>query len=118
MRTALRLSLLGIVMLGAGADAPVARAEDSDSDICKACLEILARGPRLIADERAGRFQGKVSEQVARCRGGANAVAKRNTPWVDWTNYWATANEASRAEKADSMPFPVPPLLRHLLDRN
>jgi hypothetical protein len=118
MRAALRLSLLGITALGALSSLPTARAEDSDNDIRKACLEILARGPRLIAEDRAGRFQGKVTEQVARCRGGANAVAKRNTPWVDWSNYWATADGASRAEKADSMPFPVPPLLRHLLDRN
>jgi hypothetical protein len=117
MRSVLRLSFLGIMALGPLLATP-ARAEDSDNDIRKACLEILARGPRLIAEDRIARFQGKVTEAVARCRGGANAVAKRNTPWVDWSNYWATADSSSRAEKADSAPFPVPPLLRHLLDRN
>src|SRR4051794_26591144 len=119
MRTALRLSLLGIIMLGALASAPMARAEDSVSDIRKACLEVLRHGVRPIADERTARFQGKVSfDAVARCRGGANAVAKRNTPWLDWSNYWATADASSRSEKSDNLTFPIPPLLKHLLDRN
>ena len=55
---------------------------------------------------------------MARCRGGANAVAKRNTPWLDWSNYWATGDASSRSEKSDSTVFPIPPLLKHLLDRN
>ena len=119
MRTALRLSLLGITAVGALLSNVPARAEDSDDQIRKACLEILARGPRLIAEERTDRFQGKVSfDAVARCRGGANAVAKRNTPWLDWSNYWATADASSRSDKTDSAAIPVPPLLRHLLDRN
>src|SRR3954469_20072580 len=101
MRTVLRLSLLGITLLGAFA--PLARAEDSDDAIRRACLEILARGPRLIAEERTGRFQGSVSfDAVARCRGGANAVEKRDTPWLDWSNYWAAADGSSRSEKSDN----------------
>src|SRR6266700_1222900 len=106
-----------IVTLGAMA-APV-HAEDSDADIVKACLEILARGPRPLAKERAERFEGKVSfDAVARCRGGEKAVATRGTPWVDWSHYWAAADKASRSEKSDSNLLPVPPLLKHLLDRN
>jgi hypothetical protein len=119
MRAALRLSFVCVTALGALHCAPIARAEDSDSDIRKACLEILARGPRLIAEERTGRFTGKVSyDAVARCRGGANAVAKRNTPWLDWSNYWATGDASSRSDKSDNTVIPIPPLLKHLLDRN
>ena len=95
------------------------RAQDSDSDIRKACLEVLKHGPRKIADDRTLRFEGKVTlDAVARCRGGANAVAKRNTPWLDWSNYWATGDASSRSEKSDTTVLPIPPLLKHLLDRN
>ena len=51
------------------------------------CTELVARGPRPIAAERAERFQGKVKEITARCRGGSRAVAYRDTPWTDWSNY-------------------------------
>jgi len=119
MRAALRLSFVSIAALGVLLATTTARAEDSDSDIRKACLEILARGPRLIAEERTARFTGKVSfDAVARCRGGANAVAKRNTPWLDWSNYWATGDASSRSDKSDNTVIPIPPLLKHLLDRN
>src|SRR5262245_22103631 len=119
MRSALRLSFLSITALGALLSIPDARAQDSDSDIRKACLEVLKHGPRVIAAGRTGRFGGKVSfEAVGRGRGGANAVAKRNTPWLDWSNYWATADASSRSDKSDTAAFPIPPLLRHLLDRN
>jgi hypothetical protein len=119
MRSALRLSFLGITALGALLSIPNARAQDSDSDIRKACLEVLKHGPRKIADDRTLRFEGKVTlDAVARCRGGANAVAKRNTPWLDWSNYWATGDASSRSEKSDTTVLPIPPLLKHLLDRN
>ena len=48
-----------------------------------------------MADERAERFNGKVAEPVARCRGGARAAASRATPYVDWSNYWAAGDAAS-----------------------
>ena len=126
MRLRLRHSGLGFVTLGFAAMAigmsgvPVTRAhaEANDADIRKACLEILARGPRLLADDRAARFQGKVAVPVALCRGGEKAVAGRDTPWVDWSNYWATGDEKSRSEKSDHASFPIPPLLQHLIDRN
>lgn len=57
----------------------------------------LAEGARPIATDRADRFQGKVEEVTARCRGGNYAVAYRNTPWTDWTNYWATRGEDSKS---------------------
>lgn len=61
------------------------------------CVEGLASGARPIATRRADRFQGKVEEVTARCRGGSNAVKYRNTPWTDWTNYWATRGEDSKS---------------------
>src|SRR3954467_4293924 len=121
MRFALQhLIATAAALIGAlGAPVAPAFAEDSDAAIVRACLEILARGPRPLADARTDRFEGKVSfAEVARCRGGENAVEKRNTPWVDWSKYWAAADMSSRSEKSDSAIMPIPPLLRHLLDRN
>src|SRR5262245_9353627 len=66
-----------------GASAPPAQAED-DLAIVKSCAEVLVGGLRLIAEDRVDRFQGKVPEATARCRGGEKAVSGRNTPWVDW----------------------------------
>jgi hypothetical protein len=69
---------------------------DSTPDLMS-CGELVASGPRPIAAERAQRFQGKVQEVTARCRGGSRAVAHRDTPWTDWSNYWATGDNSSRA---------------------
>ncbi|MEP6835251.1 MAG: peroxidase family protein, partial [Gemmatimonas sp.] len=57
----------------------------------------LSEGARPIATDRVNRFQGKVEETTARCRGGSYAVAYRKTPWTDWTNYWATRGEDSKS---------------------
>ncbi len=62
-----------------------------------ACAAMVARGFRPIAGERDSRFLGKVREDTARCRGGDNAVAHRDQPWVDWQNYWATGDANTRA---------------------
>ena len=32
------------------------------------------------------------------CRGGENATTYQNTPWVDWSNYWATGEASSKKE--------------------
>ena len=48
-----------------------------------------------IPDVRAQRFQGKVSEATALCRGGERALQFRGTPWVDWGNYWGTGDMTS-----------------------
>ena len=45
--------------------------------------------------ERTERFQGKVQEDTAKCRGGEKAVEFRSTPYVDWANYWATGDASS-----------------------
>ena len=62
-----------------------------------ACEQMVAGGFRPIAAERDRRFLGKVEEPTARCRGGANAVAARTTPWVDWQHYWAAGNAKTLA---------------------
>jgi hypothetical protein len=72
---------------------------DDDIAVAKACIDSAKDGVRLIAEDRTGRFQGKVTEENARCRGGDNAVAGRGTPWVDWTNYWAAGDIKSKSER-------------------
>jgi len=121
MRLGLRVSGFALVALGlaalTGPPGP-AQAQDDDSAIRRACLQILARGLRPLADERTQRFEGKVSAPVALCRGGSAALTGRDTPWVDWSRYWATADAASKSDKLDDTRLPLPPLLRHLVDRN
>jgi len=48
-----------------------------------------------IPADRGPRFQGKVSEATAMCRGGYKALQFRGTPWVDWGNYWGTGDMSS-----------------------
>lgn len=74
---------------------------EQDSAVVRACLDTAKDGLREIAEDRAKRFQGKVEEFRARCRGGERAVAHRDTPWVDWANYWAAADASSRSEDHD-----------------
>jgi hypothetical protein len=69
----------------------------SDADVA-ACVEMAKGGLRPIADDRSERFLGKVEEATAKCRGGETAVTFRDTPWVDWSNYWATADASSQQE--------------------
>ncbi len=68
----------------------------------EACLTLLDKGFRPVAEERAERFLGKVQEYTARCRGGDKAVAFRSLPWVDWANYWATGDASSKAPESGS----------------
>jgi len=67
------------------------------------CAKMLAGGLRPLADERMDRFNGKVGEPVARCRGGDRAAQWRGTPYVDWANYWATGDAASFAPGTRSL---------------
>jgi hypothetical protein len=62
-----------------------------------ACVPMVADELRLlkIPVARADRFQGKVSESTALCRGGEVAVRFRSAPWVDWGNYWGTGDLTS-----------------------
>ncbi|MFA7060076.1 MAG: peroxidase family protein [Pedobacter sp.] len=69
----------------------------------KACAELVNTGFRPIAKDRTGRFLGKVQENTAECRGGERAVAYRGAPYVDWANYWATADADSFYPGTDSV---------------
>jgi hypothetical protein len=64
-----------------------------------ACGRHILGGLRPVATERDERFLGKVGEDALRCRGDARALAGRDTPWVDWSNYWATGDETSRSRE-------------------
>ena len=76
---------------------PLAAADPKkeEVDALKACAQAVLAGFRKIADTRDVRFQGKVSEANALCRGGYQAMQFRNTPWVDWSNYWGTGDSTS-----------------------
>ncbi len=69
----------------------------TEAESLKACAEMAGSGFRPIANTRDQRFQGKVQEATAVCRGGFTAKEFRVTPWVDWSNYWATADFLSKA---------------------
>ena len=85
-------------------------ATQDNAAIVSACGSMAAGGLRPLAIERTDRFEGKVQEDTARCRGGARAVAGMGVPWVYWRNYWATADSSSRAGRFDSGS--------HIFDRN
>jgi len=77
------------------------------------CATMLERGLAPVADTQAERFLGKVREDTADCRGGTVADASRNTPWVDWSNYWATGDDTSRSGQR----HPITIIAKHL-ERN
>lgn len=62
-----------------------------------ACVSMTWGGFRPVAQTREHRFLGKVQEDTAKCRGDERAVVLRSSPWVDWANYWATADEDSKS---------------------
>ena len=72
---------------------------DSPGDLV-ACGKLGFEGFRRIAEDRAQRFQGKVQEATARCRGGDRAVAGRNVPWIDWQNYWGAGDSSTRGAES------------------
>src|SRR5262249_23831778 len=61
------------------------------------CGAEVSTGARPIAATREVRFLGKVQDNTAKCRGGSNAVAFRDVPWVDWANYWGAGDEKSKS---------------------
>src|SRR5215469_14347533 len=87
MRRAIESLLLGALLTLGGCA--------TQHDTVESCLELADRGFRPIAEDRSGRFLGKVREDTARCRGGERAVAGRSLPWLDWQNYWATGDASS-----------------------
>ncbi len=61
----------------------------------QACAQMVLSGFRKIADIRNQRFEGKVTEATALCRGGQKTLQFRLTPWVDWSQYWGTGDMSS-----------------------
>lgn len=108
-RLALRCALCAAVMLaltacGTVSDAPqqpVSTGERIESAV--ACKRLVAKGLRKIADNQSGRFTGKVSADAAECRGGQHALAHRDSPWVDWANYWAVGDVDSKASGREAL---------------
>ena len=91
-------SLLALAVLLLPGCAPSEKAEmRAELESLRACQILLEDGVRSIAKTRDTRFQGKVAEATARCRGGDNAARFRATPWTDWANYWATGDAGSKA---------------------
>jgi Animal haem peroxidase len=68
----------------------------------EACAKLVKQGLRPIAEDRANRFLGKVGKDAALCRGGDKAVKFLNTPWVDWSNYWASGDGSSEADGSEA----------------
>ncbi len=94
MRRQLPFSLLSAAFL-LGACASTTTRLDPQDDL--ACATMVADGARRLADDRAGRFLGKVNVDTARCRGGDSAVRFRELPYVDWANYWGAGDLLSLA---------------------
>ena len=95
------LSFLALPLAGAQeppTPAPAAEkqaAVQEEADSLKACAKMVLEGFRKIAATRDQRFEGKVEEATALCRGGQKALLFRNTPWVDWSWYWGAGDESS-----------------------
>lgn len=88
----LLLGFAGVIVLGAAVGFLAFPATDVPS-----CLEQARRGFRPVATDRAHRFLGKVQPFTAGCRGPERVQQASATPWVDWSNYWATGDAATRA---------------------
>lgn len=75
----------------------------------KACAQAVAGQIALlkIPEPRSLRFQGKVSDAAALCRGGEQALQFRGTPWVDWSNYWGTGDMTSLPKGFISSKIPA-----------
>ena len=91
------LALFSMASLAFGADTskPSNGGLKEEADALKACAQAVLGGLRKIAPERDLRFEGKVTEANALCRGGQRALQFRNTPWVDWSNYWGAGDASS-----------------------
>ena len=61
------------------------------------CAEKATSQIRPLATERDARFQGKVGDATALCRGDVKAQERRSVPWVDWRNYFGAGDEDSKS---------------------
>jgi hypothetical protein len=76
-------------------EAPQPSAKKDEADALAACARAALKGFRTIAPTRDQRFEGKVTEANALCRGGHQALMFRDTPWVDWSHYWGAGDTTS-----------------------
>src|ERR1700730_9798529 len=100
MKNRTLLLLFGALALALAVSAVIiSRKARSDDDAAplKGCAEMIASGLRPIAADRADRFQAKVVEATALCRGGRKAVEGMPFPWVDWGNYFGAGDAASKS---------------------
>jgi hypothetical protein len=76
---------------------PATSGKDEEAKALAACAQAVIDQAILLKIPGAQdlRFQGKVSQATALCRGGEQALQFRGTPWVDWSNYWGTGDMAS-----------------------
>src|SRR5260221_8752669 len=91
-----RASILGLFAALICNAAPEKDSKKAEKESLKACAQMVLAGFRKIAETRDLRFQGKVAEATALCRGGARVLQFRNTPWADWSNYWGAGDQTSR----------------------
>ena len=91
MSYAKRLGCIAFVVLSFSVAAASAQSVD-EAKALKACAETALKGVREIANTRDTRFNGKVLEATALCRGGQQALQFRNTPWVDWSHYFGAGD--------------------------
>jgi heme peroxidase len=91
------LALIALPLLAPAAAPQQATADPKleEAEALKACVQAVFSGLRPIASTRDMRFEGKVSEANALCRGGQKSLQFRLTPWVDWQSYWGTGDMTS-----------------------
>jgi hypothetical protein len=109
-RVAVIVAVVAVVAIGALVWSLFRPTEEDDVLIARSCLRMAAGGLLQLADKRTERFLGKVAPETAECRGGAKALAARGTPWVDWSNYWATGDINSLSNRNE--------FGSHVIDRN
>jgi hypothetical protein len=91
------IALAALPSLGAYAADTPAKADPKKEEAAAlvACAKAVLAGIRPIAATRDVRFEGKVSDANALCRGGYKSEEFRLTPWVDWGQYWGTGDMSS-----------------------
>ena len=95
--TAVSLLAAQTVPIASKSSPSVSSGKQEEAKALAACAQMVVDELRVlkIPNERGARFQGKVSEATALCRGGERALQFRGTPWVDWSNYWGTGDLSS-----------------------
>src|ERR1700712_3473018 len=99
-------AISGISIASAAPAEPLSPKKE-EAQAFKACADSILQGFRRIANTRETRFNGKVAEATALCRGGQKSLQFRLTPWVDWSTYWGSGDTASLPKGFISSKGPV-----------